>query len=597
MSPGLCSVLQSAVERANELSANPTKRREFMCRFDSEFASATTEARYQNLFRKIVTWLQNIPNLDMPQRVEELRMAELAGAGILVIIKLHCAEVQPSFEDLLDQIEDAFSARLMAAQTKASKPPSEDIPSHILKERPGSLASILKEAGKKAAAISAQIEESLVDAERRDAESQLDVTSANVVPAEQVTLPEDYAIDLDDNEFFTDINDLLEDDGFGAPLSIPQVVVTSPPEKSTVFETSSGFDIYANEATLHVDVTQLLETKVVVGEQHPPADSFVLEPLDTRPVPPSRQPRKRIVSDATTKLTTLDLQRQIQDTSDIVRSLPDDRAAVIRNIRGWKTAAELLHHGSNVPRKGSTLQNEVLEAMNLPKRVQPTPAKQAPMGDEGTMQTDHEDDLGQSSLVVPGESMRQDETNIPPTDAPRETLESSSLPQASRIDTPSFEPLSATREGSVPTIFEGFQEKTASDAALAGTPPDATMQIFVTDIPPTERSSDEETVIIRSEETERSIDEAMRIRNSQDLITRAIRCNGERYTNPRNGKVVPYIAFSDIPKTGLCNEDHLPTLMSDLMVLIKLGIFICIQQETANESNDLYIFLRKKQLE
>lgn len=60
-------------------------------------------------------------------------MAELAGAGILVIIKLHCAEVQPSFEDLLDQIEDAFSARLMAAQTKASKPPSEDIPSHILK--------------------------------------------------------------------------------------------------------------------------------------------------------------------------------------------------------------------------------------------------------------------------------------------------------------------------------------------------------------------------------------------------------------------------------------------------------------------------------
>lgn len=68
LSPGLCSVLQSAVERANELSANPTKRREFMCRFDSEFASATTEARYQNLFRKIVTWLQNIPNLDMPQR-------------------------------------------------------------------------------------------------------------------------------------------------------------------------------------------------------------------------------------------------------------------------------------------------------------------------------------------------------------------------------------------------------------------------------------------------------------------------------------------------------------------------------------------------
>lgn len=42
-----------------------------------------------------------------------------------------------------------------------------------------------------------------MDAERRDAESQLDVTSANVVPAEQVTLPEDYAIDLDDNEFFT----------------------------------------------------------------------------------------------------------------------------------------------------------------------------------------------------------------------------------------------------------------------------------------------------------------------------------------------------------------------------------------------------------
>lgn len=81
------------------------------------------------------------------------------------------------------------------------------------------------------------------------------------------------------------------------------------------------------------------------------------------------------------------------------------------------------------------------------------------------------------------------------------------------------------------------------------------------------------------------------------LFVFAYRCNGERYTNPRNGKVVPYIAFSDIPKTGLCNEDHLPTLMSDLMVLIKLGIFICIQQETANESNDLYIFLRKKQLE